>query len=126
MPWWAILYLIILSIVIIISVIKEFTDKRNMLYIFAEFLSGTIGLIFIIAIWKDNLAAVIGALVLPLLLYSISWDLYALSHMKKSSYEDLSDQENKDMDKYSKLFAILFVTPCYFSGGLLTYKFYGL
>jgi len=122
MPWWAILYLVILSIVIIISVIKEFIDKRNLLHIFAEFASGSIGFIFIIAVWKENLATMIGWFVLPLLLFSIIWDQYSLTHMKNSSYEDLSDQENKDMDRYSKLFAILFVLPCYISGGLLAYR----
>jgi len=126
MPWWAILYLIILAIVIIISVVKEFIDKRNQLHIFAEFASGALGFLFIIAIWNEQLATMMSWYVIPLLLYTISWDFYALSHMKKSAYKDLSEQENKDMDRYSKLFAILFVLPCYFSGGLLAYRFSGL
>ena len=123
MPWWVILYLIILFFVIIISVIKNFIDKRNLPHIFFEFASGTLGFIFIIAIWKEELATMMSWYVIPLLLYTISWDFYSLSHMKKNSYKDLSDQENKDMDLYSKLFAILFVLPCYFSGGLLIYRF---
>ena len=126
MPWWAILYLVILSIVIIISVIKEFIDKKNLIHIFFELTSGALGFIFIIAVWNEDLTSFINWLVFPLLLYTIAWDQYALSQMKKSSYEDLSDQENKDMDRYSKLFAILFVLPCYFSGGLLAYRFISL
>jgi hypothetical protein len=126
MPWWAILYLVLLAVTIIISVVKEFIDKRNLLHIFAEFTSGALGFVFVIAIWNEDMHSMIGGLILPLLLYTITWDQFALTNMKKSSYEDLSDQENQDMDRYSKLFAILFVLPCYFAGGLLTYKYFGL
>ena len=122
MPWWAIAYLIILSVVILISIAKDFVDKRSLVYILGEFSSGAIGFLFIYSYWRDELSQLISWLVIPLLLYAIAWDQYALSKMKKSNYEDLSIEENLDMDRYSKLFAILFILPCYIAGALLSYR----
>ncbi len=121
MPWWAIAYLTILTLVVAISVIKDYFDNRGLGYIFGELVSGTLGFIFIVSHWYQQLALNIGWYVLPLLLYVIAWDQYALSRMKPSAYPDLTEQENRDMDRYSKIFAVLFVSPCYIAGGLLTY-----
>ncbi|TNF33992.1 MAG: hypothetical protein EP315_07800 [Gammaproteobacteria bacterium] len=122
MPWWSILYLVILSIVILISLIKDYIDKRPFSYILGEFLSGAIGFTLVIAVWKQNLAGSLGWLVVPMLLYAIAWDQYALSKMRKSSYPDLTEEENRDMDRYSKIFAVLFVLPCYLAGAVLGYR----
>jgi len=100
MPEWAIAYLVFLALIVLISIIKDVIDQRCLHYISAEFSSGVIGISFIIA----------------------CWDQYALQHMKKSNYEDLSKQENEDMLKYSKLFAVLFVVPCYIAGLYLSYQ----
>jgi len=122
MPWWAIAYLIVLTVVVVISIVKDYFDKRGFSYIIGEVVSGALGFVFILAYWQQNLAAVIGWLAIPLLLYAIAWDQYALSRMKPSSYQDLTEQENRDMDRYSKIFAIVFITPCYIAGGLLIYR----
>jgi hypothetical protein len=42
--------------------------------------------------------------------------------MKPSNYPDLTEQENRDMDRYSKVFAVIFISPCYVAGGLLSYR----
>ena len=123
MPWWAIAYLVILTVVILISVIKDYFDKRSLPYISGEIISGALGFIFIVGYWKDDLANTISWLVIPLLLFAIAWDQYALSKMKKSNYPDLTEQENRDMDRYSKIFAMTFVSPCYLAGALLSYRF---
>ena len=122
MPWWAIAYLVILTSVIVISIIKDYYERRGFAYITGEFVSGALGFIFIVGYWMEDLAGLISWLVIPLLVYAIAWDQYALSKMKKSAYPDLTEQENKDMDKYSRLFAIIFISPCYLAGGLLSYR----
>ena len=38
MPWWAIAYLVILSTVILISIIKDYYEKRGFAYITGEFI----------------------------------------------------------------------------------------
>ncbi|MCW8854257.1 MAG: hypothetical protein OQK72_06120 [Gammaproteobacteria bacterium] len=124
MPWWAIFYLVILSIVIIISIIKDRIDNKSFLYQSGELLSGLAGILFIYSYWNIELIALASWLSVPLLLYAISWDQYALNHIRKSNYPDLTEDENRDMDRYSKIFAILFILPCYIAGILLIYKLY--
>lgn len=122
MPWWAIAYLTILTTVVVVSVIKDYFDSRSVRYMLGELVSGTLGFIFIASHWNQPLALAIGWYVIPLLLYAIAWDQYALSTMKPSDYPDLTERENRDMDRYSKIFAVLFVSPCYLAGGLLSYR----
>jgi len=122
MPWWVIAYLVFLGLVILVSIIKDFIDHRAVPYIAAEFISGAISVSFIIAYWYAELADTLSWLIIPLLIYSIGWDQYALRQMKKTEYDDLTEQENKDMHKYSKLFAISFVLPCYLAGLYLSYQ----
>jgi len=121
MPWWAITYLIILLLIIIISIIKDIVDHRHFSYVFAELASGVASVSFILACWNAELTSILSWFVIPLLIYSISWDQYALRHMKKAKYRDLTDLENKHMHQYSKLFAVLFMLPCYTAGVYLTY-----
>ncbi len=122
MPWWAIAYLVILMIVLVISIVKDYIDHRGYAYIFGELTSGALGFIFILSHWQDSLARTISWFVIPLLLFAIIWDQYALSKMKPSDYPDLTEQENRDMDRYSKVFAVIFISPCYIAGALLTYR----
>ena len=122
MPWWAIAYLVFLVLILSISVIKDIIDQRGLYYIFSEFASGIVGISFIIACWHSGLASILSWFVIPMLIGSVSWDLYALRHMKKTNYKDLSEQENEDMHKFSKLFAVLFVSPCYIAGLYLSYQ----
>ena len=124
MPWWAILYLVILTIVIIISVIKDRIDNKSILYQSGELLSSITGFLFIYSVWNMELMTLVSWLSIPLLLYTITWDQYALRHIRKSNYPDLTEEENRDMDQYSKIFAILFILPCYIAGLLLIYKLY--
>ena len=124
MPWWAITYLVVLSSVILISLVKDYRDKRNPAYIIGEFVSGAIGFIFIFGYWHPDLVKLLSWLIVPALIYAIVWDQYALRFMKASSYPDLTDQENRDMDRYSKIFAILFILPCYITGALLSYQLF--
>lgn len=122
MPWWAIIYLVVLGIVVVISIVKDYFDKRGSGYIIGEFVSGVLSFVFVVAYWQGNLASMIGWLVVPLLVYAITWDQYALSKMQRSDYADLTDQENRDMDRYSRIFAVLFIAPCYIAGILLIYR----
>jgi hypothetical protein len=122
MPWWVITYLVALTLMITIALIKDYKDQRGALYMLAEFASGAIGFVFVYAWFNPELATIIGWLTLPFLAYAIIWDQIALRQMKKSAYADLSESENQDMDKYSKLFAILFISPCYVSGGLISWQ----
>jgi hypothetical protein len=122
MPWWVVAYLVILTLIITIELIRNFRDHRGPIYVLAELTSGTIGWLFVYAYFSPSLQALIGWLAIPLLLYIIIWDQYALSQMKKSAYADLSEHENKDMDLYSKLFAFLFISPCYVSGALISWQ----
>jgi|APLow6443716910_1056828.scaffolds.fasta_scaffold35117_2 hypothetical protein len=122
MPWWAIIYLVALTLTITVALIKDYRDKRSALYMLAELVSGTIGFVFIYGYFNPETADLIGWLVIPLLVYAIAWDQYALSKMKKSAYADLSQHENEEMDKFSKLFAFLFIAPCYISGGLICWR----
>lgn len=124
MPWWVIAYLVLLVLIILISIIKDVIDHRGITYIAAEFASGTIGVSFVIACWYSELANTLSWLVIPLLIYSVFWDQYALRYMERTEYKDLSEQENDDMHKYSKLFAILFVLPCYIAGLYLSYQLF--
>ncbi|MBI3187751.1 MAG: hypothetical protein HYZ31_07840, partial [Gammaproteobacteria bacterium] len=78
--------------------------------------------VFVYGYFNPGITDLIGWLVIPLLLFTIIWDQFALSRMKKSSYADLTENENKDMDKYSKLFAFLFISPCYIAGTLLSWR----
>lgn len=122
MPWWAIAYLVILTVVVLISVVKDYYDHRSVAYMTGEFISGALGFIFILGYWQQQLASLLSWFVIPLLLYAILWDQYALSKMKQSAYPDLTEQENRDMDRYSKIFAMIFVSPSYIAGGLLAYQ----
>jgi hypothetical protein len=122
MPWWAVTYLVALTLMIAIALIKDYRDQRSLIYMFAEFASGAIGFVFVYAYFHPEIVTQIGWLTIPLLLYAITWDQFALSKMKKSAYADLSEQENQEMDKYSKLFAFLFVAPAYISGGLISWQ----
>jgi hypothetical protein len=122
MPWWAIAYLVILLLIVIISIIKDIADHRHFTYVFAELASGIVSVSFIFACWYTELANILSWAVIPLLIYTISWDQYALRHMKKAVYRDLTETENKDMHQYSKLFAVLFMLPCYAAGACLSYQ----
>jgi hypothetical protein len=122
MPWWAIIYLAALTLMITISLIKDYRDRRGILYILAEFASGAIGFVFVYGYFNPEISITIGWLVIPLLIIAIAWDQFALSKMKKSAYADLSAQENDEMDKYSKLFAFLFISPCYIAGASLSWQ----
>ena len=124
MPWWTIAYLVILCLGIVISLIKDYRDQRPHSYILGEFISGAIGIVLIVGFWKPSLASSLGWLVIPMLVYAMVWDQYALSRMRKSDYPDLSEQENRDMDRYSKIFAIIFVLPCYLAGAALSYRLF--
>jgi hypothetical protein len=124
MPWWTIAYLVFLVLVILISIIKDVIDHRPVPYVAAEFISGAIGVSFIVACWYTELATALSWLVIPLLIYSVAWDQYALRHMEKADYGDLTEHENNEMHKYSKLFAIFFVLPCYIAGLYLSYQFF--
>ena len=121
MPWWAISYLIILLVIILISIIKDVIDHKDVHYIFAEFTSGAIETGLVIACWYTGLAYFLSWLIIPLLLYSIIWDQYALAQMKAEKHNDLTDTENEDMHHYSKLFAFLLVLPAYAAGIYLSY-----
>lgn len=126
MPWWVITYLVALTLVITISLIKDCRDKRSILYMLAEFASGGTGFVFVYGYFNPEIAGILGWLIIPLLAYTIVWDQFALSKMKKSAYADLSEQENAEMDKYSKLFAFLFISPCYIAGILLSWQLISL
>lgn len=122
MPWWATTYLVILTLVIAIELIKDYRDRRHVLHILAEAISGAIGFIFVYSYFNREVIAVIGGVVIPLLILTLAWDLFALHTMKKSAYADLSAHENAEMDKYSRLFAFLFILPCYISGALISWQ----
>ena len=122
MPWWAIAYLVILTIVVLISVVKDYLDKKSFAYMVGEFISGALAFIFILGHWQQQLASMMSWMVVPLLLYAIVRDQYALSRMKQSNYPDLTEQENRDMDRYSKIFAMIFISPSYVAGGLLAWR----
>ena len=122
MPWWAVAYLILLTAVILISIIKDYLDRRGIGYIFGEISSGAIGFMFIVGYWKPELVSFISWFIVPLLIYAVIWDQYALKFMRQSNYPDLTEQENRDMDRYSKIFAVLFILPCYIAGLLLAFK----
>ncbi|MBI3187715.1 MAG: hypothetical protein HYZ31_07655 [Gammaproteobacteria bacterium] len=122
MPWWAITYLVALTLMITIALIKDYRDQKSFFYILAEFASGAIGFVFVYGYFNPETSAMIGWLVIPLLIFALAWDQYALSKMKKSSYVDLSEQENKEMDRYSRLFAFLFISPCYLAGASLSWR----
>ncbi|MDH5765241.1 MAG: hypothetical protein OEZ38_04425 [Gammaproteobacteria bacterium] len=124
MPWWAIVYLVILTTVIVISIIKDRIDQKSIYYQLGELVSGVIGVLFIISYWNLDLIALLSWLSIPLLIYAISWDQYALAHLRKSNYPDLTEEENRDMDKYSRIFAIMFILPCYIAGILIIYKLF--
>jgi len=126
MPWWVITYLVALTLMITIALIKDYRDKRSTLYILAEFVSGATGFVFVYGFFNPEIADLLGWLVIPLLAYTIAWDQFALSKMKKSAYADLSEQENDEMDKYGKLFAFLFISPCYIAGSLLSWRLISL
>ena len=122
MPWWAITYLVILILLILLSIIKDIIDNRGIAYVSAEVVSGAAGASFIIASWYSTLAHMLSWSIIPLLIFSIAWDQYALQHIKKTDYKDLTEKENDDMHYYSKLFAIGFVFPCYLAGLYLIYQ----
>ena len=124
MPWWAILYLVILTTVVIISIIKDRIDNKSIYYQLGELASGVAGFLFIYSYWNIELITLIGWFTLPLLLYAISWDQYALAHLRKSNYPDLTEEENRDMDRYSRIFALIFIFPCYIAGTLVIFKLY--
>lgn len=122
MPWWVVAYLIMLTLMITIELIKNVRERRSLVYVLAEFSSGILGGTLVYAYFNPSIAAWLGWLVIPLLAYIILWDQYALSQMKKSACADLSGHENDDMDIYSKLFAFLFISPCYLSGVLISWQ----
>lgn len=122
MPWWAITYLVALTLMITIALIKDYRDQRSVTYILAEFASGVIGFVFVYAYFNPSVAAAIGWLVVPSLIFALAWDQYALSKMKKSCYPDLNERENIEMDRYSKLFAFIFISPCYIAGAALSWQ----
>lgn len=122
MPWWVITYLAALALMITIAMIKDYKDQRSLLYMLGEFSSGTIGFLFVYAYFNPAIATTIGWLTLPLLAYAITWDQFALRQMKKSAYADLSEKENQEMDRYSKLFAFLFISPCYVAGIFISWR----
>lgn len=122
MPWWAIAYLILLSLVILVSLIKDYRDGRSLSYISGELVSGSIGFALIYLYYHPQLLEPIGLMIIPLLIYAIVWDQFALSKLRKSAYADLTEEENRDMDRYSKLFAFLFILPCYISGLLISWR----
>ena len=124
MPWWAILYLTILTIVICISIIKDRIDNKSIYYQLGEILAGLACFLFIYCYWNAELITSVRWLIIPLLIYTIAWDQYALAHLRQSNYPDLTEQENRDMDRYSRIFAMLFILPCYIAGILLIYKLY--
>ncbi|MDH5736287.1 MAG: hypothetical protein OEY87_09215 [Gammaproteobacteria bacterium] len=124
MPWWATLYLAILTVVIIISFFKNRIDRKSIFYQCAEIVSGIGCFLFIYCYWHTALIASVQWLTIPLLIYVISWDMYALTHIRKSNYPDLTEEENREMDRYSKVFAMLFILPCYIAGILLIHKLY--
>lgn len=126
MPWWVITYLAALTLMITISLIKDYRDNRSILYMLAEFASGAIGFVFVYGYFNPEITDILGWLLIPLLAYTIAWDQFALSKMKKSAYADLSEQENDEMDKYSKLFAFLFISPCYIAGSSLSWQLISL
>lgn len=125
MPWWVILYLVLLAAMIGVALIKDYRDKGGFFHMLAEFFSGVIGFVFIYALFHPELGTLIGWLALPLLAYAIIWDQYAMRTMEKSAYADLSEQENADMDSYSKLFAFLFILPCYIAGVIISLQSVG-
>ena len=113
MPWWAIAYLVILTVVILISVIKDYFDKRSLPYISGEIISGALGFIFIVGYWKDDLANTISWLVIPLLLFAIAWDQYALSKMKILKCRSICELDKKDIKRHYEeiefVFIVLFI-----------------
>lgn len=124
MPWWAIAYLFFLVSIVFISIVKDIIDHHSIAYVVAEFASGLISASFIIASWSNELANILSWLVIPLLIYAVAWDQFALKNMKKNDFKDLTLKENKDMHQYSKLLAILFMLPCYIAGLVLNYQLF--
>lgn len=126
MPWWVVAYLVLLTLVIMFELLKDFREHRALIYLVGETASGVIGWTLVFVYFTPTLIPQLGWFVLPLLVYSFAWDQYALLQMKKSAYADLSEEENDDMDKYSKFFAFLFIAPCYLSGGLISWQLINL
>jgi hypothetical protein len=122
MPYWAIAYLSLLAVVMMISLIKDYRDGRGLAYISGELFSGMVGFALVIAYYRQPLAEAIGMFVIPLLVYAIAWDQFALTKLKPCAYADLTETENRDMDRYSKLFAFLFILPCYIAGVSISWQ----
>lgn len=125
MPWWAITYLVVLTLMISIALIKDYRDRRSAFYMLGELASGAIGFVFVYGYFHPGITTLVGWLVIPLLAYALIWDQFALRSMKKSAYPDLTEHENDEMDRYGRLFAFLFILPCYISGGLLSWQLVG-
>ena len=125
MPWWCWSYLVLYAAVSLGGIYDDLRDDRRPLPIASNILAFIFGVGFILAYWDHRVAEVLGKGVLPMLIFTLSADVYSatIDLSKAESGEDIS---RRSLQYIAGLGVGLVCLPAYIFGGLVAIRMFGL
>lgn len=123
MPWWALVYLILLGASGLIAAWADWREAHAG-WALGELLSTTIAVIFVAAIWDASLRSILGVAVVPLFLGFLLWEIVSAFHDLRNPDGDpgLSAAENARADRAGVVMALALLLPAAAAGAFLAWQ----
>ena len=118
MPWWVIIYLTLVSMVIIGNILEQKRIACSSLYIVTSLCSNLMLVIGVLAYFDSQVSSALGKLLLPLLALSLGWGIYAARKdlQKLKPFGDLTASENQMLRKVAISISIAISFPGFLAG----------
>jgi O-antigen/teichoic acid export membrane protein len=121
-PWWAILYLILLGLTGLFAAREDFRGGKSG-WAIAEVLSTALAATFIIAVWHPGGRTSLGPAVVPLFLAFLTWETVSAVHDIKNAEFDvaLTTRKNAIGKWVGVAMGLLLLAPAVVAGGYLAW-----
>jgi len=118
MPWWAILYIIVFTILLIGGIFDDIQKQNKPWYVAGNILTGIFVIVFVVAFYNKNLAEFIDWIIIPMLITGIIWEFYSSTKEISEFAQDteLSNIEKKWISYFSLIIVDLLTIPGYIAG----------
>ena len=121
-PWFAYLYMAILSLLTLAGIIEELKNPAGKIYALGTFITFIILINFVVGVYVIEVGEVLGLLSLPLLLLAIVYDFYLSGIDLDKDSKDFGQPLDDIKTRMDLLTATIIVAPGYISGLIILYR----
>jgi len=126
MPWWAIAYLLLHGALAVGGAYDDVRSRKSLSSVAAGILTSCIAVTLAVAFWQDAIAEALGRMALPLFAFAMIWEAVAairdLRELEASADPELSEPENRWLNRVGAWTLVLFISPAYVLGGIVCFR----